>query len=204
MFGHKAGAFTGAIRGHERTFWRSRQRNNLSGWNRWNESAYYRQTFTRDWKRRISKVGDSKSTKVNVRTIAATNRNLQKEIEAGNFRKDYSIGLSVFRIQLPPFTRQSGWYVPRVYFCEFVLCKDEQNHHRKELSKNFIEALMQYSGNGNIRELKNIIERSVILSDRWTNFRIHTSEFQPFSSEKRSKTPFTFSASAEKLHIQKY
>lgn len=205
MFGHKAGAFTGAIRDTKGLFEEAD-----NGTIFLDEIGEMSLPLQAKLLRVIEngeflKVGDSKSTKVNVRIIAATNRDLQKEIEAGNFRKDLFYRLSAFQIQLPPLRdRVADIESLAVHFANLYCAKT--NKKPKELSKNFIEALMQYSWNGNIRELKNIIERSVILSDSdELNQDSLPPEFQLFSSEKSgSKTLSAFElASAEKLHIQK-
>lgn len=205
MFGHKAGAFTGAIKDTKGLFEEAD-----NGTIFLDEIGEMSLPLQAKLLRVIEngeflKVGDSKSTKVNVRIIAATNRDLQKEIEAGNFRKDLFYRLSAFQIQLPPLRdRVADIESLAVHFANLYCAKT--NKKPKELSKNFIEALMQYSWNGNIRELKNIIERSVILSDSdELNQDSLPPEFQLFSSEKSgSKTLSAFElASAEKLHIQK-
>ncbi len=205
MFGHKAGAFTGAIKDTKGLFEEAD-----NGTIFLDEIGEMSLPLQAKLLRVIEngeflKVGESKSTKVNVRIIAATNRELQKEIDAGNFRKDLFYRLSAFQIQLPPLRdRVADIESLAVHFANLYCAKT--NKKPKELSKNFIEALMQYSWNGNIRELKNIIERSVILSDSdELNQDSLPPEFQLFSSEKSgSKTLSAFElASAEKLHIQK-
>ena len=100
------------------------------------------------------KVGDTKTLKVNVRIIAATNRNLQQEIETGHFRSDLFYRLSVFQISLPAL-RERLKDVPVLanYFTAVFAAKT--NKAIPGLQKDYLLALQQYNWPGNIRELKN-------------------------------------------------
>ncbi|HPH31565.1 MAG TPA: helix-turn-helix domain-containing protein, partial [Chitinophagaceae bacterium] len=110
------------------------------------------------------KVGDTRQIKVNVRIIAATNRNLQQEIEAGHFRADLFYRLSVFQITLPSL-RERKEDIPDLarYFAALFAAKS--NKTAPVLDKVYLDALQHYDWPGNIRELKNAIERSVILDN---------------------------------------
>jgi transcriptional regulator with PAS, ATPase and Fis domain len=164
MFGHKAGAFTGAIKDQKGLF--EEANNGTIFLDEIGEMALdlqaklLRVLETGEFIR----VGDNKSTKVNVRIIAATNRNLQKEIESGHFRQDLFYRISVFQIPLPPLReRVIDIEILAIHFLNIYALKS--NKKIKLISKEFIEALKQHQWNGNIRELKNVIERSVILCD---------------------------------------
>lgn len=108
-------------------------------------------------------VGSSKTAKVDVRVIAATNRDLQTEIEKGNFREDLYYRLNVFPIQIPPL-RERGEDI--LLLAEKLADKFSKRLgiNIKPLSEKNKEQLLSYTWPGNIRELQNIIERAVITS----------------------------------------
>jgi two-component system NtrC family response regulator len=102
-------------------------------------------------------------TKVNVRIIAATNRDLQNEIIAGHFRQDLFYRISVFQIHLPALReRISDIELLANYFLRIYSTRN--NKKINHISHDFLESLKLHPWHGNIRELKNIIERSVILT----------------------------------------
>ncbi len=150
------------------------------------------------------RVGDNKSTKVNVRIIAATNRNLQNEINEGNFREDLYFRLSGFNIILPNLReRKKDIAVLANFFLEkFALTN---NPIVKRMNNEFLEQLKQHYWKGNIRELKNILERSVILAEteelQLSDLPLELQKNQLKYSEK-SISAFDL-ASIEKLHIQR-
>lgn len=114
---------------------------------------------------KITRVGGEKEIEVNVRIIAATNKDLQKEIEAGNFRMDLYHRLSVILVHVPHLTERRD-DIPLIAqsFCEEI-CKD-YGMPIKKISNEAMLALKQMSWTGNIRELRNMIERLIILSDK--------------------------------------
>ncbi len=152
------------------------------------------------------KVGESKPTKVNVRIIAATNRNLQKEIEAGHFREDLFYRISVFQIQLPALRERVADIedLAKYFILEFAT-KSKKNI--KSISPECLNALKLHEWNGNIRELKNVIERSVILMENgdWKMENLPLN-FQNQSNnnwnEQKELSAFSMAA-AEQLHIRK-
>jgi two-component system nitrogen regulation response regulator NtrX len=114
---------------------------------------------------KISRVGGEKEIDVNVRVIAATNKDLLKEIDAGNFRMDLYHRLSVILIHVPPLTeRVSDIPVLAEQFCEEICA--EYNVPVKVMAPDAIQALMRLPWTGNIRELRNVVERLIILSDK--------------------------------------
>ena len=110
------------------------------------------------------KVGDTQTTKVNVRIIAATNRDLKLEAEEGKFRLDLFYRLSVFSIELPSLNERKGdiAMITKFYLKQFAA---KVNKPELTMDNQFIELLQNHTWKGNIRELKNVIERVVILSD---------------------------------------
>ena len=113
--------------------------------------------------REVTKVGSSKPAKIDVRLIAATNKNLEQMVGEGNFRDDLFYRLSVVPIELPPL-RDRREDIPLL--AEHFL--KEYNRKRKKviegISPAAMEMLMEYSWPGNIRELENAVERAVVLS----------------------------------------
>ena len=111
----------------------------------------------------FERVGENRTRKVDVRIVAATNRDLQKEVEAGRFRNDLFYRLSVFPIEVPPL-RKRREDVPLLAAHFVKICAKQMNTQAPKLTKGNIEQLQAYDWPGNIRELQNVIERAVILS----------------------------------------
>ena len=110
------------------------------------------------------RVGGYAPVKVDVRIIAATNRNLPEEIVAGRFREDLFYRLSVFEIHLPPLRERSGDI--KILAEAFVRKFSEKlSYSVTKMSPEFLVALSQQCWKGNIRELRNVIERSLIVCD---------------------------------------
>ncbi len=112
----------------------------------------------------IERVGDSKTRKVNVRLIAATNVNLREAVKAGTFREDLFFRLNVFPIKVPPLRQRRddiplmmNWFLQRF-----------SKKHKKSITgfrERAVDALVAYDWPGNVRELENMIERAVILAE---------------------------------------
>lgn len=114
---------------------------------------------------KITRVGGEKEIKVNVRVVAATNKDLLKEIEEGNFRMDLYHRLSVIIIDVPPLTdRKDDIPLLAKSFCEEICT--EYNIPTKEITSKAMEKLQSLPWTGNIRELRNMVERLIILSDK--------------------------------------
>lgn len=204
MFGHKAGAFTGAAKDQRGLF---EEANNgtifldeIGEMSLELQAKLLRVLETGEFLR----VGETKTTKVSVRIIAATHRNLQQEILLGNFREDLFYRLSVFQIKLPALReRVMDIELLAKHFVQLFCTKT--NKKNKQLSTDFLEALKQHHFSGNIRELKNIIERSVILSTS-DELIIDTLPFEiahkPTAANGKILSAFDLT-SVEKLHIQK-
>ncbi|WP_285056274.1 sigma-54-dependent transcriptional regulator [Pedobacter ginsengisoli] len=145
------------------------------------------------------KIGDTQTTQVNVRIIAATNRDLKAEAEAGKFRLDLFYRLSVFSIELPPLSHRREDILPIAmhYLAEFTA---KVNKPEFSVDKEFIRLLTNHNWKGNIRELKNVMERVVILADNG----LITSNLLPFEfhTEARAADPMNMQ-DVEKQHIIK-
>lgn len=204
LFGHKAGAYTGAVKDSKGIF---EEANNGTVF--LDEIGEMPLDLQAKLLRVLEageflKIGDNKPTKVNVRIIAATNRNLLKEIELGNFREDLYYRIAVFQLNLPCLReRISDIEDLAMYFLQYFGSKT--THKIKTISKEYLNALQNHDWKGNIRELRNIIERSVILTDGDT-LLLESLPFDFYLKEnsESSKTMSAFSmASAEKIHILK-
>ena len=110
----------------------------------------------------LTRVGSDKSIKVNVRVLAATNKNLKKEIETGNFREDLFHRLNVIPIHVPSLdNRKEDIPLLVKHFCELIC--SEQGIQLKSFENSAIEVLQSRLWTGNIRELRNVVERLIIL-----------------------------------------
>jgi DNA-binding NtrC family response regulator len=113
---------------------------------------------------KIQRVGNDRDIKVNVRVVAATNKNLKKEIEEGRFREDLYHRLAVILIKVPALNeRRDDIPILIDYFSKKIA--DEQGTAEKTFSKAAIKLLQEYDWTGNIRELRNVIERLIILGE---------------------------------------
>src|SRR5271156_2636158 len=110
----------------------------------------------------LERVGDTRTRKVNVRVIAASNRNLKKEVDDGRFRQDLFYRLSVFPIEVPPLRERREDIAPIVaYFIRQSARR--MNRPEPQLSKAALDRLGSYDWPGNVRELQNTVERAIIL-----------------------------------------
>jgi two-component system, NtrC family, nitrogen regulation response regulator NtrX len=114
---------------------------------------------------KITKVGADKDIKVNVRVIAATNKDLKKEIENGNFREDLFHRLNVIPINVASLDERKEDIPLLVNYFLKLIC-EEHGTVIKTISSDAIKQLQKYTWTGNIRELRNVVERLIILSDK--------------------------------------
>ena len=203
MFGHKAGSFTGALKDKKGLF--EEADNGTIFLDEIGEMAFELQAKllrileTGEY----IKIGDTKPTRVNVRVVAATNRNLPEEITAGRFREDLFYRLSVFQIHLPPLRERAADV--RILAKAFV--KDFSVRLARpvtEITPAFLEALEQQLWKGNIRELRNVIERSLIVceSERLDVADLPLDIQNTHYEQSDETTPGSFELSAmERRHI---
>ena len=150
------------------------------------------------------KIGDTKPTKVNVRVISATNRDLKKEIEQGNFREDLYYRLSVFQIHLPPL-RERKEDIELLAESFIQLFSKKLGKQVEGMAPEFLKALKAADWRGNIRELRNVIERSMIVCDKQLTLQDLPIEIQNARQEDYSGKNYSeFELAAmEKRHIAK-
>jgi PAS domain S-box-containing protein len=164
LFGHEKGAFTGALQRHLGKFELAEGGtiflDELGELPMETQVALLRVLQERE----IQRVGGSQSIRVNVRVLAATNRDLQKAIGAGTLREDLFYRLNVFPIHVPPL-RERKEDIPMLveYFIDRFARKAGKNI--VSIDKQSLDLLESYSWPGNIRELQNVVERSVVLCD---------------------------------------
>lgn len=152
-------------------------------------------------------MGDNKPIKTDVRIIAATNRDLETEIEKGNFREDLYYRINIFQIKLPSL-RERVAHIELIvnFFLKSFSLKTGKNI--SSVSTDYLKALKNHPWKGNIRELRNVIERSVILTDSSEleldslplDISVYNNEID--SSQTKMMSAFSM-ASAEKMQIQK-
>ncbi|MFT7630290.1 MAG: PAS domain S-box-containing protein [Mariniblastus sp.] len=113
--------------------------------------------------REFERVGDDKTISVNVRIVAATNRNLEEEIKAGRFREDLYYRLSVFPIQIPALRNRKDDILPLTQHLLETICRS-MGKTQLGVTRQQGELLQSLAWPGNIRELRNVLERAIILS----------------------------------------
>lgn len=146
----------------------------------------------------FQRLGNSKTTNVNVRVIAATNRNLKKAVEDGEFREDLFYRLNVFPIHIPPL-RERKEDIPLLVNHFIKKYGKKTGKKVTQTSQKVMDRLSQYDWPGNIRELENIIERAVILSE---NGRIKPGAWIPNQNTASNKNIQTLEE-MEREHILK-
>ncbi|HVZ95463.1 MAG TPA: sigma 54-interacting transcriptional regulator, partial [Chitinophagaceae bacterium] len=203
LFGHKAGAFTGAVK-DKKGLMEEAHRGTLF-LDEIGEMPYELQSkLLRVLEtHEFIKVGDTAPTKIDVRFIAATNRDLQQDVNDNKFREDLFYRLNVFTIPLPSL-RERKKDIPAlaVFFLKIFSSKTGKNI--TGMDKRFLALLEQHEWKGNIRELKNTIERAVILSGQPELVPDDLPLEMRTGHNSLQKDAFAFDLpSVEKMHIQK-
>ncbi|MFN0034388.1 MAG: sigma-54 interaction domain-containing protein, partial [Saprospiraceae bacterium] len=165
LFGHKKGSFTGAIADRPGKF-ESANGGTLFLDEIGDMSLDAQAKVLRALQEsRITRVGDSKEIKVDVRVLAATNKDLRAEIAGGRFREDLYHRLAVIVVQVPSLNERRE-DIPLLIEHFNRRIADDYGHSPKTFSPEAIHALQDYNWTGNIRELANVIERLFILCDQ--------------------------------------
>lgn len=164
LFGHEKGAFTGAVKSKVGRFELANGGtlflDEIGDLSITVQTKLLRVLETRE----IERVGSNKSIKIDTRIIAATNKDLEKEIEAGRFREDLYYRINVMNIQLPPLrARKDDLPILVNHFIEKF--NEKFNRNIKHFSSSAFDILMDYNWPGNIRELENVIEHCFVLCD---------------------------------------
>ncbi len=123
------------------------------------------------------RVGGSDEVRVDVRLIAATNRDLETAVRQGNLREDLMYRLAVFPIRVPPLRERNGDIELLAH--HFLQALNTKDNTRKSFSRQSLETIRSYSWPGNVRELKNVVQRAFILSSDTLTIEDHLSELSP-------------------------
>ncbi|HTD41682.1 MAG TPA: helix-turn-helix domain-containing protein, partial [Mucilaginibacter sp.] len=149
----------------------------------------------------FNRVGDSKISRVNARIIAATNKDLKHEAENGKFRLDLFYRLAVFTIHLPPLRerKEDIEILAGNFIKQFSL---KLNRKITSMDDSFLKALLDHSWKGNVRELRNVIERVVIISNNGT-LTSNLLQFDFFNDIAEDATQTLDLANIESRYIRK-
>jgi len=164
LFGHEKGAFTSAIKQHKGKF------EQADGGTLFMDEigdmslAAQAKVLRVLQENKLSRVGSDKDINVKVRVVAATNKNLQEEIEKGRFREDLYHRLSVIIIHVPPLCERVEDIPLLVKHFIDQVC-EESGMIRRSIDENALKELATYKWTGNVRELRNVVERLLILSN---------------------------------------
>ncbi len=186
LFGHEKGSFTGAFESKKGKFELADEGtlflDEIGDMSLITQAKVLRVIETQEFQR----VGGSRKIKVDVRIIAATNKDLQEEIEKLNFREDLYFRLCVIPITVPPL-RDRKYDIPLLtrYFLKSLA--QQYGQKTKKISKSTLRALTEYDWPGNVRELKNTIEHFVIMNPSET---IDVKEVQPYRGSKNDFASF--------------
>lgn len=189
LFGHEKGAFTGAWKRYKGSFERAN-----------GGTVFLDEVGTMDEKNQVSllrlletkyfnRIGSTTETKANVRIIAATNEDLWKAVENGNFREDVYYRLEVFHIDLPSVNERTGDISLLV---NHFLTRFNENYNKNILgiSPDCISYLESYDWPGNVREIKNVIHRAVVICNGETLLSSHLPDRLIKGSVKRPTMSF--------------
>jgi two-component system NtrC family response regulator len=203
IFGHKAGSFTGALKDKKGLIEEAKEGtlflDEIGEMNIDLQAKFLRVIETNEF----IKLGDTVTTKANVRIVSATNRDLHRDVAEGKFREDLFYRLNVFSIKIPAL-RERKKDIPLLAKYFIKLFAEKMNKDIEGMTKEFLSFLVNQDWKGNIRELKNIIERAVILAEN----PVLSLENLPFEMQivlpEKSRFVSTFDlASVEKSHIQR-
>ena len=164
LFGHERGAFTSAIKQRKGKF------EQADGGTLFMDEigdmslSAQAKVLRALQERKISRVGSDSDIEVDVRVIAATNKNLENEIREGNFREDLYHRIGVILIKVPPLRERKGDVAILVKYFLDSICR-EYHIPIKEIDDRAVALLSEKQWSGNIRELRNVIERLVVLSE---------------------------------------
>ncbi len=165
LFGHEKGAFTGADRSRYGLFEAANRGTVFLDEIGELDVSTQSKLFRVLQEGRIRQIGGRKDTLIDVRVVAATNRDLEEELQTGKFREELYYRLNVVALALPPLRERTA-DLPLLANCFFQLFKS--SHGRDdltELDSSFVDGLLEYRWPGNIRELRNVVERAVVLSE---------------------------------------
>lgn len=164
LFGYVGGAFTGACKGGKKGLFEASDGGTMFLDEIGDISPSFQVKILRVLESRtITRVGDYRQIPVNVRILAATNKNLEEMVKSGDFREDLYYRLNVIKIEIPPLRERCDDIVPMCLF--FLDYFNKFYNLKKKMTPEFLDKMKNCSWPGNIRELKNFIDRAVVLSN---------------------------------------
>lgn len=183
LFGHEKGSFTGAIQQRIGKFEEAE-----------NGTLFLDEIGEMDLtmqvkllrvlqEREVTRVGGNKTIKINCRIISATHKDLEREVEKGNFRQDLFYRLIGLPVELPPLRQRGNDVILLANHFIALLCK-EQHTPLKKLDEDAVDKMMNYTFPGNVRELRSIMELAVVLCDGDT-IQAHDLKFHSTGSIER-------------------
>ncbi|MFH2074854.1 MAG: sigma-54 dependent transcriptional regulator [Pseudomonadota bacterium] len=175
LFGHEKGAFTGAVSRREGRFQLAHRGTIFLDEIGEMSPALQAKLLRVLQEKEFEPLGSDRTAKVDIRVIAATNRDLDKDVREGRFREDLYYRLNVVPIVMPPL-RERREDIPLLAEHFLTLCREKNRKAVKEISGKALDALVRYDWPGNIRELENSIERAVIMAREDV---IGTADFPP-------------------------
>ena len=163
LFGHEKGAFTGAIARREGRFQLAHRGtiflDEVGEMSMTTQTRLLRVLQEKEFE----PLGSTRTVKVDVRVIAASNKDLEREVKEGRFREDLFYRLNVVPVSLPAL-RERKEDIPALATHFFAIYRDKNKKETKDISRKAMDLLMRYDWPGNIRELENCVERAVILA----------------------------------------
>ncbi len=178
LFGHEKGAFTSAIKQRKGKFEQAHGGTLFMDEIGDMSPSAQAKVLRALQEGRISRVGSDKDIEVDVRVVAATNKNMKREIERGAFREDLYHRLSVILIHVPPLAERKDDIPLLIQHFIHAICL-EYGIPRKTIAKEGVEELCRMPWHGNVRELRNVVERLIVLSGQ----HIQRNDVQAYVSE---------------------
>ena len=200
LFGHERGAFTGAVREKKGLFQEADQGTLFLDEIGETTPSMQVKLLRVLQEKKIRRVGGNREEPVDVRIIAATNRDLQEQIVTGDFREDLYYRINVIPISLPPLRERREDIAPLV---EFFVKKfsEELGLENKPISKRALELLQDYQWPGNVRQLENTIERALTLG---TGKELTSDDLPPQIRNKSNRPPQAVSLPQEGMELEPY
>ncbi|MCL7488196.1 MAG: sigma 54-interacting transcriptional regulator [Desulfobulbaceae bacterium] len=196
LFGHEKGAFTGAVSRKKGRF--EQADNGTLFLDEISEisPAVQVKLLNVIQERNFQRLGGSETIQVDIRLVAATNRDLEKAVQEKAFREDLYYRLNVFPVYLPPLRERR---TDILLLAEHFLHKFNKDNHKniERISTSAIDLLMQYHWPGNVRELQNCMERAVLICDDNTIKAIHLPPTLQSSETVRTDRPMSLAAAVE-------
>ncbi len=200
LFGHERGAFTGAVRDKKGLFQEADQGTLFLDEIGEMTPPMQVKLLRVLQDKQIRRVGGNREESVDVRIIAATNRDLKERIETGEFREDLYYRINVIPIELPPLRDRREDIAPLVDFFADKFSK-ELGLESKPISKRALELLQGYEWPGNVRELENTIERALTLG---TGRELTSDDLPPQVRNRSNRPPRAISLPKEGMELESY